>query len=376
MFSIQALKRRDVFTLNVGIEVSTSGVVGLFGRSGCGKTTLVNIVAGLLAADEARIEIDGVVLEDSRSKTRLPAERRRIGYVFQDARLFPHLDALGNLRYAEKRARGVEKRISLDFVVELLGLEPFLQRRVQKLSGGERQRVALGRALLSQPRLLLLDEPLASLDLARREEVLPYLEKLRDELSIPMIYVSHQFEEVLRLATHAVLLEQGRVATQGALDDVSLHPDLRAIVGPEAVGSVLTGTVEAHGADIAGLAAVRVGTNILHVGLRDARAGASVRVQLLARDVILATARPENISVRNVMTGTIARIAGDDAETDMVHVDIGGPTVLSRVTRAASAALDLQQGKQVWVLVKAVSIRGHAYVRNPPPPGSVRNLTY
>ena len=365
MFSIRALKRRDGFTLDVAIEVSASGVVG---PSGCGKTTLVNVVAGLLAADEAHVEIDGVVLEDSRSKTRLPAERRRIGYVFQDARLFPHLDALGNLRYAERRARGVEKRISLDFVVQLLGLELLLERRVQKLSGGERQRVALGRALVREPR--------ASLDIARREEVLPYLERLRDELSIPMIYVSHQFEEVLRLATHAVLLEQGRVVTQGALEDVSLHPELRAIVGPEAVGAVLSGTVEAHGADIAGLAAIRVGANVLHVGLRDARAGASVRVQLLARDVILATARPENISVRNVMTGTIARMTSDDAETDMIHVDIGGPLVLARVTRAASAALDLRQGKEVWVLVKAVSIRGHAYVRNPPPPGSVRKLTY
>jgi molybdate transport system ATP-binding protein len=376
MFSIRALKRRDGFTLDVAIDVSASGVVGLFGRSGCGKTTLVNIVAGLLAADEAHVEIDGVVLEDSRSRTRVPAERRRIGYVFQDARLFPHLDALANLRYAERRARGVEKRISLDFVVHLLGLEQLLQRRIQKLSGGERQRVALGRALLSQPRLLLLDEPLASLDIARREEVLPYFERLRDELSIPMIYVSHQFEEVLRLATHAVLLEQGRVVTQGTLDDVSLHPDLRAIVGPEAVGSVLTGTVEAHGADIAGLAAIRVGANVVHVALRDARAGASVRVQLLARDVIIATTRPENISVRNVMTGTIARIANDDADTDMVHIDIGGPLVLARVTRAASAALDLKQGKSIWALVKAVSIRGHAFVRNPPPPGAVHKLTY
>jgi molybdate transport system ATP-binding protein len=229
---------------------------------------------------------------------------------------------------------------------------------------------------LSQPRLLLLDEPLASLDIARREEVLPYFERLRDELSIPMIYVSHQFEEVLRLATHAVLLEQGRVVTQGSLDDVSLHPDLRAIVGPEAVGSVLTGTVEAHGGDIAGLAAVRVGSNVLHVALRDARAGASVRIQLLARDVILATARPENISVRNIMTGTIARIVGDDADTHMIHIDIGGPLVLARVTRAASTALDLQQGKKLWVLVKAVSIRGHAFVRNPPPADAVRKLTY
>lgn len=376
MFSIRALKRRDGFTLDVAIDVSTSGVVGLFGRSGCGKTTLVNIVAGLLAADEAHVEIDGVVLEDSRSRSRLAAERRRIGYVFQDARLFPHLDVLGNLSYAQRRAHGIEKRISLDFVVQLLGLDLLLQRRVQQLSGGEQQRVALGRALLSQPRLLLLDEPLASLDVARREEVLPYFERLRDELSIPMIYVSHQFEEVLRLATHAVLLERGHVVTQGTLDDVSLHPDLRAIVGPEAVGSVLTGTVEAHGGDVAGLASIRVGANVLHVALRDARAGASVRVQLLARDVIIATARPENISVRNVMTGTIARIAGDDTETDMIHIDIGGPLVLARVTRAASAALDLRQGKHVWALVKAVSIRGHAFVRNPPPPGSVRTLTY
>ena len=184
-----------------------------------------------------------------------------------------------------------------------------------------------------------------------------------------MIYVSHQFEEVLRLATHAVLLDQGRVVTQGSLDDVSLHPDLRAIVGPDAVGSVLTGTVEAHGGDIAGLAAVRVGANVLHVALRDARAGASVRVQLLARDVILATARPENISVRNIMTGTIARDRRRRCRHRHDPHRYRRTVVLARVTRAASAALDLQQGKQVWVLVKAVSIRGHAFVRNPPPAG-------
>src|SRR5688572_7496662 len=215
MFSIRALKRRDGFTLDVAIEVSAPGVVGLFGRSGCGKSTLVNVVAGLLPADEAHVAIDGVVLEDTRTRTRLPAERRRIGYVFQDARLFPHLDALGNLRYAQRRAHGIEQRISLDFVVQLLGLDRLLQRRVQKLSGGERQRVALGRALLSQPRLLLLDEPLASLDMARREEVLPYLERLRDNFAIPIVYVSHQFDEVLRLATRVVLLDAGAVAADG-----------------------------------------------------------------------------------------------------------------------------------------------------------------
>src|SRR5690606_39048010 len=175
----------------------------------------------------------------------------------------------------------------------------------------------------SQPRVLLLDEPLASLDAARREEVLPYLEKLRDELAIPMIYVSHQFEEVLRLATHVVLMDRGKVLSQGSLDDLSLHPELRAIVGPDAVGAVLHGTIEAvDGAT--GLATVRIGASSLNIHLRDARVGAAVRVQLLARDIILATRRTENLSVRNVMTGTIARVLPDDAETDLVYVDIGG----------------------------------------------------
>jgi molybdate transport system ATP-binding protein len=372
MFSIRARKRRDGFVLDVGIEVSSPGVIALFGRSGCGKTTLANIVAGLLPADEAHIVINGAVLEGNGK--RLPAEHRRIGYVFQDARLFPHLDVMGNLRYGQKRAQrfmsriraastsaGTQIPITLDVVAPLLGLEPLLSRRVQQLSGGERQRVALGRALLSQPQLLLLDEPLAALDAARREEVLPYLEKLRDELAIPMIYVSHHFEEVLRLATHVVLMDRGKVLSQGSLDDLSLHPELRAIVGPDAVGAVLHGAVESVDGGT-GLATVRIGANSLKINLREARAGAAVRVQLLARDIILATSPPENLSVRSVMTGTVARVVADDADTDLVYVDIGGASVLSRVTRAASISLHLRAGLPVWVLVKSVSVRGHAFM--------------
>lgn len=377
MFSIRAKKHRDGFALDVAIEVSSPGVVALFGRSGCGKTTLANIIAGLLRADEAHVEIDGVVLEGAGQY--VPAERRRIGYVFQDARLFPHLDVMSNLRYGEKRARRfgpyanlrtyprmMAGPITLEKIAPMLALEPLLSRRAHQLSGGERQRVALGRALLSQPRLLLLDEPLASLDAARREEVLPYLERLRDELSIPIIYVSHQFEEVLRLATHVVLMERGKVLSQGALDDVSLHPELRAIVGADAVGSVLRGTVESIDGGT-GLAGVRIGNNSLQLNLRGARAGASVRVQLLARDVFLATSRPENLSVRNVLTGTVARILADDEDSDLVYVDIGGPYVLARVTRAASSSLALRPGLPVWVLVKTVSVRGHAFVEAPRP---------
>jgi molybdate transport system ATP-binding protein len=376
MFSIRAKKHRDGFTLDVDIEVAAPGVVALFGRSGCGKTTLVNIIAGLLRADEAHVEIDGVVLEGAGKY--LSTEQRRIGYVFQDARLFPHLDVLSNLRYGEKRARRfiphpdnlrispppqmIGPRITLDMVAPMLALEPLLSRRIQQLSGGERQRVALGRALLSQPRLLLLDEPLASLDAARREEVLPYLEKLRDELAIPIIYVSHQFEEVLRLATHVVLMERGKVLSQGSLDDLSLHPELRAIVGADAVGAVLRGAVESVDGGT-GLASIRIGSNSLRISSRAARVGAAVRVQLLARDIILATSRPENLSVRNVLTGTVVRLVADDDDTDLVYVDIGdGACVLSRVTRAASISLGLRPGMAVWVLVKTVSIRGHAFV--------------
>lgn len=361
MLKIHATKRRDGFTLDVAVDVPTPGTVALFGRSGCGKTTLANIIAGLLAPDRATLEVDGVVLEDTQARHRIAAERRRIGYVFQDARLFPHFNVLGNLRYGERRAPAGERRITLDQVVELLGLQLLLQRRARELSGGERQRVALGRALLSQPRLLLLDEPLASLDVARRDEVLPYLEKLRDELALPIVYVSHQFDEVLRLATHVVLMDNGRVVTQGGIEVVSLHPQLRAIVGPDAVGAVLTGAIAAADPQT-GLAAIRVGDGTLNVNLRNARPGAPVRVQLLARDVILATHPPEGLSVRNILPGRIVRIASDDADTDMVHVDIGGAQVLARVTPAASQALALRTGMPIWVLVKAVSIRGHAFL--------------
>lgn len=360
--------RRGAFTLDVAIDVIASGTVALFGRSGCGKTTLVDIVAGLLAPDAACIEIGGQVLEDTRSGRRLPAEHRRIGYVFQDARLFPHFDVLGNLRYGERRAPRGQRHVTLTNVVELLGLESLLRRRTRDLSGGERQRVALGRALLSQPQLLLLDEPLASLDVARREEVLPYLERLRDEAAIPIVFVSHQFDEVLRLATHVVLMDAGRVVTQGGVEEVSLHPQLRSIVGSDAVGSVLSGAIEAADAHT-GLVTVRVGEGALNVKLEPARAGAAVRVQVLARDVILATASPHGLSVRNVLAGTIVAIAEDDADAFLIQIDIGGGSrVLSRVTRSALHELDLHTGMPIFALIKAVSIRGHAFLAPRVPP--------
>lgn len=366
MFKMRVAFARENFALDVEIQQDAPGVVALFGRSGCGKTTLVSIVAGLLRADTAYIEVDGVVLEDSAANVYVPSEARRVGYVFQDARLFPHLDVAGNLNYGYRRARAAEIRMRFDTVVQLLGLESLLRRRPHQLSGGERQRVALGRALLAQPRVLLLDEPLASLDAARREEVLPYLERLRDERAIPMIYVSHQFDEVLRLATHVVVMGDGKTLTQGALDQVSLHPSLRAIIGADGIGAVLLGRVESAD-DRTGLAAVRIGGNLVNVSLRGVRPGAQVRIQLLARDVILATVQPEGLSVRNVLRGVVSRIVADDPDTDLVYVDLGGPLVLARVTRAASVELEFRLGMPVWVLVKSVSIRGHAYATAPGP---------
>jgi molybdate transport system ATP-binding protein len=364
VLSIHASKRLGDFRLHVAIDVVTPGVVALFGRSGCGKTTLSNLIAGLLRPDSARIEVDGICLEDTRTGHSVPAEQRRIGYVFQDARLFPHRSVLGNLRYGERRAPAGTRRIAFDRVVELLGVQSLLDRRVKDLSGGERQRVALGRALLSQPRLLLLDEPLASLDVARREEVLPYLEKLHEEFALPIIYVSHQFDEVLRLASHVVLLENGNVVSQGALEAVSLHPKLRAIVGPDAVGAVVTGSIVGTDSQT-GLTSVAVGSGTLKVNLEKAVVGERVRIQLLARDVILATQPVEGLSVRNMLAGTITNIVADDADTDMVHVDIGGGQVLARVTRGAMISLALRTGMPIWVLIKAVSIRGHAFLAPP-----------
>ncbi|HEX6240574.1 MAG TPA: TOBE domain-containing protein, partial [Polyangiales bacterium] len=251
------------------------------------------------------------------------------------------------------------ERTTFDDVVALLGLEKLIDRRPHELSGGEKQRVALGRALLSQPRLLLLDEPLASLDLARREEVLPWLEKLRDNFALPIVYVSHQFDEVLRLATRVVLLDAGTVVADGDIATVSREPMLRAIVGAESVGAVVAGNVER--VDAAGLAMLRVGDAEILVEL-DAPVGQRIQVQVLARDVILATEPPRGLSVRNVVAARVVSVTHDSGRAVLVELDIGrATTLLARITERASAELALAPGRQVWALIKAASLRGHAF---------------
>ncbi|MBV6424336.1 MAG: Vitamin B12 import ATP-binding protein BtuD [Steroidobacteraceae bacterium] len=361
MIHVDVALRRGAFQLDARFEAPEAGVVALFGRSGCGKTTLVNIIGGLLRPDRGRIAIGDEVLLDTAAGRCVPAEGRGIGYVFQDARLFPHLTVAANMRYGLARARGRSQAIGFDELVTLLALEPLLERRPWSLSGGERQRVALARALLAQPRLLLLDEPLASLDAARREEVLPYLEALRLRLRLPMIYVSHAFDEVLRLATHLVVLDAGRVAAAGPLSDASLDPALTSIVGPTAVGAVLDGHVLARDPDT-GLTRVRVAREgELRVHTASARAGERLRVQVLARDVILSDRPPEGLSVRNALRGRIVTIDPLPDDVRRALIDLDGARVVAHITRDAVAALSLRPGAEVWALVKAVSLRSHAF---------------
>lgn len=354
MLHIDLKALRGSFALDARFSAPTPGVTALFGRSGCGKTTLVNALAGLLPA-QGRIEVDGQVWLDSARGIHVAAEQRRIGYVFQDARLFPHYSVRGNLMYGAPRALPVRE---FDDVVSILGLAPLLARRPASLSGGERQRVALGRALLSQPRLLLLDEPLASLDVSRREEVLPYLQQLRDSFAIPMVFVSHQFDEVLRLTTHLVVLEQGRVVAEGGIAAVSLTAALRGIVGVDAVGAVVDGRVE-RVEPAQGLSTVAIGSGShLMVTSTALVPGQQVRLQLLARDMILAVEEPRGLSVRNQLGGQVTSVIEDNG-ANLIAVDIGGALLLARISAAATRELGIVPGSDVWALVKAVSFSAH-----------------
>jgi molybdate transport system ATP-binding protein len=366
MLEIDVSKQRGAFGAQVQFTSTTPGVTALFGRSGCGKTTTVHMIAGLLRPDRGHIRIDGTTLFDAARGIDVPAEERGIGYVFQDARLFPHLSVRDNLRYGERRARGRARNLQFDAVVELLGLAPLLGRRPAGLSGGERQRVAIGRALLAQPRLLLLDEPLASIDVARRGELLPYLENLRDHFRLPMVFVSHQFEEVLRLAGDVVVLDNGAVAAHGNVIAMSQSPALRAIIGTDSLGAVVEGTTTEIDA-ASGLAKIRVGDGQLLVEAGDLRGAQRVRVQLLARDLILAIAPASGLSVRNSLAAVITRLEPDGERAWMVFADAGGATLMVRVTDDARSALGLVVGQPVWVLVKTVSLRGHVFSGPNPP---------
>ncbi len=345
------------FTLDAAFECG-AGVTALFGRSGAGKTTLINAIAGLAQPREGRIVFDGETLFDSARGINVRAGLRRFGYVFQEGRLFPHLTVRQNLTYSHWFDRTLYSETDLAHVVELLGIGELLQRRPAQLSGGEKQRVAIGRALLAKPRLLLLDEPLASLDAPRKEEILRYLRVLRDDTRIPMVYVSHAVEEVLQLADHVVLLAAGRVAASGDVAQLMGRPDLMPSGGLFEGGAV----IEAHVAGIDaedGLAMLAFDGGTLTVGNFGAQMGERVRVRIRAREVSLALAPPQKISIQNILRGTITAIDAQQGSNVTVTLSAGAAVLRARVTRRAAGQLALAPGMPVYALIKAVSLDRH-----------------
>lgn len=335
------------------------GVTALFGQSGAGKTTVVNAIAGLLRPARGRITLDGETLFDADRGIHVPARKRRFGYVFQEGRLFPHLTVRQNLTYSRWFGSGTPGAADVGHIVELLGLGDLLERRPARLSGGEKQRVAIGRALLAPPRVLLLDEPLASLDAHRRNEILQYLERVRDEVKIPVVYVSHSVEEVVRLASTVVLIASGRVVAAGEVEEVMGRPDLRAAAGVFEGGTVIDARVVGQDMQY-DLATLAFDGGTLAVTNLDALVGELVRVRIRARDVSIALDPPHRISIQNVLRGKIAGIGAESGGVVDVSITVGAVTLRSRITRRAAQQLALAPGLVVYALIKAVSLDRHA----------------
>jgi molybdate transport system ATP-binding protein len=357
MLEVDVARRLGAFDIAARF-VTGPGVTALFGRSGSGKTSIVNMLAGLVAPDAGRIAVEGAVLFDRDAGIDLAPERRRIGYVFQDARLLPHLGVRANLEYGQRRAPRDGRRVPFDQVVAVLGIEDLLHRRPHQLSGGEKSRIAIGRALLASPRLLLMDEPLASLDAPRRHEILSFIERLREAFAIPIVYVSHAMEEVIRLADTLVLISDGAVAATGPVEELLSRLDLRPLTGRYEAGAVIAGRV-AGGDEKFGLTHLAFPGGVLRVSRLDLPDGAEVRVRIRARDVSLALVRPLDISVLNVFEGTVAEIGGDVADAAGpqldVRLDVGVP-LWARITRRSAHDLGIVPGRRVHALVKSVAI--------------------
>ena len=330
------------------------GVTALFGRSGAGKTSIVNMVSGLLKPDRGRVAVDGHVLFDSAAGIDLPPWKRRLGCVFQEGRLFPHLTVRRNLLYGRRFAPAAERYLTMEQVVELLDLGALLRRRPPSLSGGEKQRVAVGRALLSSPRALLMDEPLASLDVLMKREILPYVERL-DEMGIPVLYVSHSLDEVSRLARTLVLVSAGRVTAAGEVDEILNRLELWSPEDETETGTMLNTRVTRHDAE-AGITHLGFRGGELRVPLVDIPEGVAVRVWIRARDVGVATERPRGLSLRNVLKGTLVEMSGDTGPVTELRVRIGDTTITALVTRGAVRDLALAPGQELYALIKSANL--------------------
>jgi molybdate transport system ATP-binding protein len=353
MLQVNVERRLGNFTINVQFA-SDMGVTALFGRSGAGKSSVVNMVSGLLAPDRGRIEVDGRVLFDSTMGIDLPPWKRRVGYVFQEAHLFPHLTVRRNLLYGWRFTPQADRYLAIDRVIRLLDLDHLLDRRPHSLSGGEKQRVAIGRALLTNPRVLLMDEPLASLDVLIKNEILPYIERL-NEMGIPILYVSHSLDEVSRLADTLVLLSGGRVTAAGPVDEILSRMDLWPPEDEADTGTILSTRVAGHDRE-SQLTHLELRGGELHVPLVEIPVGVAARVWVRARDVILATESPRGLSVRNSLKGTIVEISEREGALAELKLRIGDSALLALITRQAVRELALAPGKKVYALVKSVNL--------------------
>ncbi len=343
------------FALRVDLELPAHGVTAVSGPSASGKTTLLRCLAGLEPAALGRIEFEGQTWQDSPRGIFLPAHRRALGYVFQEARLFAHRNVRANLAYGWDRTPVAQRRIGWDQAVGLLDVGPLLDRDAQGLSGGERQRIAIARALLASPRLLLMDEPLASLDAARRREILPLLERVHRELDIPVIYVSHQAEELARLADHMVLLDRGTVAASGPLAQLLARTDLPMAQDDDA-GVVIEARAAAHDQQYQ-LTRLEFAGGAIFVGRDDLVTGQTVRLHVQARDVSLTLSPHGDSSILNRFSATVVQIApAANPANVIVRLDAGGTALLARITRQSRDQLRLEAGSAVWVQVKAAAL--------------------
>ncbi len=356
------------FSLRFAEALPLAGIAGLFGPSGCGKSTLLRIIAGLERNARGRVAFNGEVWQVGAGRDFVPPHRRGVGYVFQETRLFPHLSVAGNLAYAERRSRHVGNAIRMTDVVEALDLQALLGRRTTGLSGGERQRVAIARTLLSRPRLLLMDEPLAALDYRRKGEILPYIERLPGTFGLPMIYVSHAIDEVSRLAERLILMANGAKTAVGSTTDLLSRLDLQPVTGRFEAGALLTAHLIDHD-PVFRLSRLTIGDQDLLMPEVDMPPGSEVRLRVRARDVALATVRPVGISIRNILAGIVVEIR-PEAETAFAEtlVDVGGTRLRARLTRAAVADLELVPGKVVFALIKSISFDRRGLLPSVTPP--------
>ena len=350
--SVRFSHRFGDFSLDVAFE-APAGVTALFGRSGSGKTSVINAVAGLVRPEAGHIELGETVLFDAERRISVPVHRRRLGYVFQEGRLFPHLNVRQNLTYGRWFSpQGAAA--DFDHVVGMLGIDGLLARRPAGLSGGEKQRVAIGRALLANPRLLLMDEPLAALDEERKAEILPYLERLRGETDIPVLYVSHSKAEVARLATTLVLMDHGRVIRSGPANEVLSDPEYVPALGVRTAGAALQAVVVAQEED--GLTRLEASAGPLFLPRIEARLGARLTIRILAQDVILSRTRPEGLSALNMLPAMVTAVRLGEGPGAIVQLKAGDDLLLARITRRSVQALELAPGAACFAVLKSVAV--------------------